>query len=253
MGCKMSEIVEALAGIGHNEPPEETPFDLLKKAVEDLRLEAGNFLDGKPIENQEQADALGKILDDARKLKKRGEEERKDQTRPLDDEKAVIMAAYKPLVGDNVGTCDVVAGVCKKALTVWLNKLDEERKAKEKLAREEAEKLANEAKATAWASDESDLEAKERTDALLAEAAKKEAEAKRLDRGRAQASGGARSVGLRTVWHSELENSASLLVWLKANRAEELKEAMMAIVRKDVSTGSRVIPGVRIWDTKEAV
>lgn len=49
------------AVIGGNNPPEPTPFELSKQAIEDLYEEARQWLDGDPVSTQAQADALNTL------------------------------------------------------------------------------------------------------------------------------------------------------------------------------------------------
>ena len=59
---------------GHNRAPACESFAM---AINDLFAEAKNFLDGQPIENQQQADALGKILAMMKDLVRDAEKTRK--------------------------------------------------------------------------------------------------------------------------------------------------------------------------------
>ena len=39
----------AIAEAGHNNPPEQTPFELVAGRINDLYTEAKNWLDGEPV------------------------------------------------------------------------------------------------------------------------------------------------------------------------------------------------------------
>ncbi len=55
--------MSAPAPIGHNSPP---LFDALSLAMDDARDTAADFLDGKPITDQGQADAVGRIVSEVK-------------------------------------------------------------------------------------------------------------------------------------------------------------------------------------------
>jgi hypothetical protein len=110
----MATVIER--GIGDNNPPEPTPLEAFRAFVDDLYVEAQNFLDGEPIATEGQAEAVNKLLDDARKAEKDGEAKRKEMTKPLDEAKAAIMDEWRPLVDPKTGRCKLIADTCKKAL-----------------------------------------------------------------------------------------------------------------------------------------
>ena len=62
-----------LAAIGHNNPPEPTPFDLSKAEIESLYMEAKNWLDGEGVTTEAQAEAVSKLIDLLRKAEKAAE------------------------------------------------------------------------------------------------------------------------------------------------------------------------------------
>lgn len=73
----------AVAKIDSNEA--ETPFDGWKIHAHDLFDEAKNWVDGDPIENEGQAQAITELLSQIQAHGKLGETHRKDEKKPLDD------------------------------------------------------------------------------------------------------------------------------------------------------------------------
>ena len=71
----MTHTESALEGrpppAGHNQPP-KTPFEAAEDRIDTLHIEAINWFDGEAIENQGQADAVSKLVDDFRKAKMSG-------------------------------------------------------------------------------------------------------------------------------------------------------------------------------------
>ena len=86
------------AQIGGNEPPPEAEikpeWEAVKIHMDDLLTEAANWADGTQIENQEQADKVGKLrqlLQDSAKL---ADKARVEEKKPLDDKIAEIQDRY---------------------------------------------------------------------------------------------------------------------------------------------------------------
>ena len=74
------------AEIGHNNPPEPTPFELSKEEAETLLVEARAWADGSPIESQEQADTLTGLLAMIKAAITRIDERRDNEVRPLNEQ-----------------------------------------------------------------------------------------------------------------------------------------------------------------------
>ncbi len=232
------------AVMGGNLPP----LELHRTHIDDLLEAARQFLDGEPLANQEQADSVGQLLAQLREARTGADKQRAAEKKPHDDAAKEVQQAWKPLIDK----CENAEAVAKKALTVWLNKLEDERRQREKEEREKADALAAEAAAKAWAADDTDLSAKEEIDATLQAAALAEAQANRLDKGKSQAQTGGRAIGLRTVWLSKIEDYVKALKFVKERHPEELKAFLDDVIAKDVKAGSREIDGVSIWDEKRA-
>lgn len=188
-----------------------SPFEAAVTDVDLLWTEAAHWLDGGTASTQTEADAIGQLLDMARKAKAKADDARKAEAKPFDDGKAAVQARYKPLLG----RCDTVSDAAKAALAPFLAVQEAEKRAAEAKARAEAEAAQRAAQAAFAAARSVEDRAKAEE---AAEAAKKADIAARLaakDTGRAK--GGTRSVSLRTTIKPEITDLTALLRWIWAN------------------------------------
>ncbi len=236
----------ATAAIGHNQPP--TPFDALKAHIDDLDMEARNQLDGKPIENDAQAEAVSKLLDDARKAKSAADEQRKVEAKPFDDGKAAVQTLWKPLLE----RADLVAQTAKAAQTVWLVKKEDEKRAAVQAANEEAERLAAAARAAAKA-DPSDLAGQTTARVLQENAAEAAKQAGRLDKAPVQSRGGSRANSLRTYYTAEIIDPILFIRWAWAQRQSDVTAFLEELAATEARTGPRDIPGLKMNPHRKAV
>jgi hypothetical protein len=116
-------------------------YEAFAMALEDVRLEAGNFLDGAAIENQEQANAIGLIVSKAKQIKRDADAARKEDKEPHLEAGRQVDASYKPVLE----TCDSIVTAAQRPLTVYLERLAAEQREAERIAREEAARKAQEA------------------------------------------------------------------------------------------------------------
>lgn len=239
------EVAEAV--IGHNNPPEPTPFEAVKVNIDDLMTEARNWCDGAAIESQAQADEVGRLMDDLRKAHKAADEARKLEAKPFDDGKAEVQARYNPLLK----TADTAVSACKAALSPWLLKLEAEKRAAAEAARIEAEARAKAAEDALRAADASDLTAREDAEAMLMDAKKAEAVAHRAANDKAHAQGGARAVGLRSYWRPTMTNARDALKHYVTDRPEDVRSFLLTLAEADVRDGKRSIPGFEILEEKK--
>jgi hypothetical protein len=247
-------MATAVATIGDNNPPEpiNSAYEAIKLDIDDLFETAQGFLDGDPIENQETADLVNKLIDNARKARGAAEAQRKLEAKPFDDGKAAVQALWTPLTDEKKGRCALIIDTAKRALTPWLNKLEEEKREVARKAREEADKAAAAAREALQVS--IDLEARERAEALLEEAKKAEKVATKAENSKAHAKGGeGRATGLRSRFHPEIVDPVILARHFWLTRREEVEEALLIIARKEVNAGARTIPGCNIIETRGAV
>lgn len=236
-------------GIGHNQGPVElTPYEKASNVIEGLYQEAEGWLDGEPVNSQAMADGISTLLNYLRDAKKHADEARKTEAKPFDDGKKEVQARYKPLLDK----ADRAADTCKKALAPWLQRIEDEKRAAEKAAREEAERLRKEAEEAVSLADPDNLAVKADAEDRIAAAKEAEKAANRAAKDKAGASGGiGRAVTLRTYYSGEITDATAVAkhYWL-TNRAEVMA-FFQALVDADVRA-KRPVPGVSIREEKRA-
>jgi len=240
---KMNEI----ANIGHNNPP--TPFEDAVLALENLRTEAKNWLDGDLVTSQPEADAIGKLTAMSRDIAKRLDALRVEEKRPHDEAGKAVQEKFRPYAA----RCDLIVDACKKALTPYLVKLENEKREKERLAREEADRQRVAAETAVRAAPKSDIEAREAAEALLSAAKKAEAIAVKAENDKAKAATGGRSMSLRTSYRPELFNSTEAARHYWQTRKADFDALLLQFAREDIAKGAREIPGFIVHEDKAAV
>lgn len=238
----------ATAAIGHNGPPEPTPYEAISLHVADLMETAQGFLDGEPVTTQAVADEIGRLLDAARQAEKAADAQRKIEAKPFDDGKAAVQALWKPVIGK----CELVAATAKRAVAPFLAAEEARIAAEAAEARRIAVEKAEAAMAARRAADITDLAAQEQAEALLKEAAVADKAATRAGKEKALVAGGARSVSLRSDWTAALTDSAAALKYYRDRQPELLKEWLLEQANRDVRAGARSIPGFTITDERKA-
>lgn len=244
--------MNVVARIGHNQPPEPTPFEASKEAIEGLFEEAKGWLDGEPIANQAQADDLQKLMRLIQAAAKEADERRKEEARPFDEGKAEVQARYNPLIQKDKGLTDLAVSACKKALAPWLVKVDEENRRKAEEARKEAEEKQRVAM-EAMRQRGGNLEASVRAEALVKEAKEAEAAARRAGNAKASAKGEGRAVTLRDFYTPEVTDATAFArhVWT-AHRSDMLSFLNDMAVRLVAAGSHHGIPGVTVHHERRA-
>lgn len=252
----MSELAAdaaTAAHIGHNNPPEPTPYETVSSKADDLMTEARNWCDGAQVESQAQADEIAKLIDGFRKLTAEADEARKEENRPFDEGKAAVQAKYAPLIADTKaqrGKLVIAVETLKKTLAPWLVKLDEEKRATAEKARQEAEAKAKAAAEAARAAQANDLAAQEEAAELIAAAETAQLDAKRAEKARAHANGGGRAMGLRTYYTPTLVNSRVALEHYVKVQPDTVKAFLIKLAETDIHEGKRAIPGFDVAEEK---
>ena len=239
--------------IGDNSPP-ATPFELAKKKIEDLDIEAQNFLDGEPIETAPMDAAVKRLEGELKAAIKEADIVREAEYKPHNDAKAEIQARYLPLIGGS--KCDGGLGgsalsACKKARQPYLLKVQRENEAKAAAARKEADEKAATALAAHRAADAANLAEKRAADALIEEAAKAQRIAKAAEKAAVT------KTGLRTTYTAKIINLQDLArhVWLSdpdGMRGYLQGWADAAVRAQGANAKTMAIPGVEIAEQKEA-
>lgn len=226
--------------IGDNNPPEAMgPFDALAAHIDDLVELAASCLTGKPIETQEQADAVDEILADIKKARKDADDARDAEKRPYLEAGRKVDATWKPLLSKT----DIAKETAQKALTPWKLKLQAERDAAIEAKRIEAARLAEEARKAFQESNVTDLDARLAADELAKQAKKATAEANKVERV---------ATGLRTSWKASVTDYGAFLSWMKTHRPHELKAWLDDHAQRECNAGQRHVAGVLITEVKEA-
>lgn len=245
----VGEIINEPAPTGHNNPPEPTPFEASRERITELEAEAQNWFDGEPIANEAQAADVSRLLDEARKSAKEADGHRKVEKQPHADAAKAVDDRWKPVIA----SAERVAEVAKGVLTPWLMKLEREKREREDAARREAEAKAAEARRLAEANDGTLAAAKARDAAIEeAETAQRLAAQAAADKAGAKGAGMARTVALRTIWRSAVEDRRALLNHVARTRADDLDEFLEQWAARAVREGAREIPGVRVYEEKAA-
>lgn len=246
--AELAADVTRAAGLGHNQPPADfTPFDGIKLHIDDLLVEAHAWADGTVVENQAQADEASRLIDDLQKAAKAADAQRVVENEPFDTGKAAVQAKYAPLIADpktkNPGKVWKAIDALKATVKPYLDRLREEQEAEARRKRAAAEEAARVAAEAARAAASNDLAAQEAAEDLIRAADRANADAKRAENTKAQARGGDRAMGLRTVWRAELtDRKAALLHYLTA-QPDEIVSLLCRLADRDVREGKRSLPG----------
>lgn len=242
----MADDANPRAVIGGNNPP---AFEAFVAHLSDLRLEAGNWLDGLPIENQAQADEVSRLMDEHRKAVKDADAARTEEKKPHLEAGKAVDAKWKPLIDG----ANLAVDACKKTLAPWLMKLEAEKRAAAEAARLEAEAKAQAAADAMRAAADNDLAAREEAEALVTAAKAAEKAASKAEGDRAQSHGGGRATSLRSYYSPVLMDGdiASRHYW---NRDRSACEAfLLSLAKTDVQNGARTIPGFDVIEEKRVV
>jgi hypothetical protein len=228
-----------------NTPAE--PAILFAECVDDLLIEARNFLDGEPIANEQQADAVSSLLNRLRRVSKDADEARKAEKKPHDDAAKAVQQKWTPIISK----ADLAVTTCKQALAPWLQRIEDENRQIAEAAQKEADRLAEIAR-TAHQSASSDLTAAEDAERLLKAAAAAEKDAAKAGKAKAHATGGERAIGLVDVYTPILTDPCLALRHYREHQPDALKDFLVEQARKDVRSGARTIPGFQINHERKA-
>lgn len=236
--------------------PNSRPYDLITESIEDLLVEARNFADGDAVNNQAQADQVSRIIDGLNKHAKALDDARIEEKKPLDEQVNAIQTRYGAWIADRKnktpGKVWKAVDALKAALAPYLRKLDDEKREKERIAREEAEQAARAAAEAIRAADATNLEAREAAEEKVREAEDAQRAAKIAANDRAHATGGERAMGLRTKHVGTIIdlNEAVKFYWRQDDGP--FRRLVQSMVDADVRAGRRgsMIPGVAITEER---
>ena len=246
------EASERIAGIGHNQP-EPTPFEKAKEKIDDLYIEATNYLDGDEIKTAEIAAEVEKIETDLKAAIKEADAARTAEYKPLNDKKDEIKSRYDPIIGGSKcdgGTGGDALATCKKALTPWYV---EQKRIKDEAA---AKALAEAARIQAAA-----LEAVQSASGNLADTRAAGALLKQAAAAVKTAAKTARvattGTGLKTTFSAEITDLRELSRHVWEQDPDGMREMMLGWASRTVASfGSNAegmkIPGVNILKSETA-
>jgi chromosome segregation ATPase len=222
--------------IGGNNPPD--PIDEALAPYGDAIEEAQNWLDGEPIENEDQLKATDALLKTIKGALKDLNAARDEATKPLHEAWKAEVARWKPTQDD----LDRIIKGLVACQDPFKRALAAQKEAEKRAAWEAAEKAKREAQEAARAAQLSDINAQREAAEKAAEAqrALEEASAKQKDKVK----------GMRTVHRYEIQDHRAALHWIARNH----RDAVTAFVEAFVGSNHKKmdIDGVNQWTEKES-
>lgn len=222
--------------IGHNNPPD--PIDTINAAFEEIRMEAENWADGTPVENEAQMNAVDALRKGARQWRLDLEAGQKSATAPLYDAYKNEGARWKPTIDDAKRLED-----CLVALVGgFKQKLAAEKEVARKAAWEAAEVARKEAEAKVAAAGAANIEAQREAQAAMDAAADARAKASEAQKDTVK--------GMREITRYEITDHRALLNWIAKNARDDMTAFIEEFARKNHKTVSA--DGLRVWKEKQA-
>lgn len=219
----------------HNSPPD--PIDEAMAPFDAAREEAENWLDGTPVENEDQMKAVDALIKDMKSAKKAVEAAEESAAKPIYDAWKAEKARFKPTLDD----IDRIVKGLVATVDAFKRKLAAEKEAARREAERKAWEETRKAEEAARAAADNDIEA-QRAAAAQMEAAQ---EAQR----QAMAAKNDTVKGLRTYTIHEIVDGTACARWIWAND----RDALLAWMQGYVERSSAKIDGVTIRTEKRAV
>lgn len=243
-------IAPQIAGIGHNGAPEPmTAFEAVKINITDLYEEAKEWLDGSPVETQDQADAINTLKATIKDAIKAAEEQRFKEGAPHKAAIDEIQTRYNELIGSNksiTGLAIKAEQACNAALKPYLLALAAKQAEEARIAREEADRKVAEAQAAMRQRDAANLTQRDDAERLVKDAKAAEDAARKAENAKAHAKGNGRATGLRTVFKPVMADQRAAASWVWNDRREELMSFVQDQAEKAVRAGTHAIPGFNV-------
>lgn len=224
------------------------PATLFGEELDDLMIEAKNFLDGKPIETEAEANAVSSLVNRLSRLWKDADETRKVEKRPHDDAAKAVQSRWLPIL-DKAKLAEKTA---KQALAPYLVMVEEKMRRDAEILRENAAKLAEEA-ARAHRGASGNLDAAEQAEELLRASGEAAKEAARADKQKAHAKGGERAVGLRSYYVADITDPIAFGKWAWEHCRDDYLQFLAGLAEREARRGSNGIPGLQITEERRAV
>lgn len=246
------------AGMGHNNPPEELPYD--KAALDGFAAagvvfmaRAGEWLDLETIEDEENAGLLADFISGVKGRRKIAEESRKRDKTIWDDKGKAVQAAYLPVISK----LDKAVERVQPMMTAWIQRQDAIRRAAaEAAAAAAAAKRAEAEAAAAAAAARNDISGEVDAEAAQKEAEKAEKEAARMAKSRASVrsgTGAGRTMSLRTLPFAHVINARVAAMRYHDHPDMLALLARLATAELRSAGAPQSIPGIEIRHEQKAV
>lgn len=225
------------AVIGGNSPPD--PIDTALAPFSDILLEVENWLDGDVVKTEGQLAATDILLKEMKAAKKAVDAARDEVTKPLHEAWKSEVARWKPTQDDldRQVKCIIAAQAPYKA------KLDAEKAEAARLARVEADRIADEARKAHLAAKASSIEEQRKADDLLKAAEEAARLASRASKDTVK--------GMRTVQVYEIESHKLLLHWIVKHDRDSVTAFIEEWARLNHKSASHA-EGLKVWTEKRA-
>lgn len=223
-----------------------SPVDEIFFEIDELYQEAKNWADGAEIENEDQHNAAKAVHDALHEAGKKAEELRVKEKEPLDEQVKAIQDKFNPYTQKNKGKVDLGKTALKQILGKWREKIAEQKR----IAADKAAKEAEEQRIAAEAAIQTsfgNLEAREEAEQLVEEAKASEKSAKRADRDSKT------GTGLRRSYTPVLTDMNKAVRHYWDRQPEAFRDLVLDLAAKDVRAGVHDIPGFDVREEKKAI
>lgn len=225
------------ASIGHNNPPD--PIDAALAPFGAAISEAENWLDGAPVENEDQMKAVDGLAKDIKAAKKAVEAAEESVAKPFYDQWKAEKARFKPTLDD----LDRIVKGLISAVDGFKRKLAAEKADEERKARAEAQAAMLAAQVAARAAAVGDIEAQRESARIRAEADEAQRKAAAASKNTVK--------GMRSVTRYEITDHRALLNYIAKHVRDDLTAFIEDWARKNYKEFP-VADGLRVWTEKEA-
>ena len=240
-----TELIEP-APAGHNLPDK---FDLIREQIDDLYTEAQHWLDGEEIDNEQSAEAIGKLLKMLRDAGKEAKTAHDLDKAPHREAATAVDDRYRPLTS----RVQLATDACKKALAPWLTKKEQAQEAEAARLREIADAEAQTARAARAAAASDDLAARAAAEEATEEASRAERQATRAEKQRPTTKGGSgRAVSLRTKRRPVLKDPVEAAQFFWKRERKEM-ESFLTTLAEQYVRANKPVEGFEIIEEKSAV
>jgi hypothetical protein len=250
--AKPKAKAEAPPPMGDNNPPEpldDSPFAIMSRTIDDLWIEAENWLDKEPIANEAQAEQVTRLKGLFDEASKTAEAERKREKQPHLDAGRAVDEKWKPLVD----RAEKAKKTAANKLTPWLQAIEAEKHRLAMQARREAEEAAARLREAHERQQESDDISDMVPEDLEQEAEEARKRAAILARDKAEIRTDEGKASMRTYWFVNVQDPKLLLQHYMRTDPDWLRGVIRERAEAEVRKGARDLPGCSIWSEKRAI